>query len=191
MQATTIHDQSGTHQAATGERTTWSIVAGSHRATYTAHKRYFMLIPMTVKGWFDDFSGTITMAGDDPLTAEGTFQIPVASHHSGMAKRDTHMASADFFNEGTHPNISFSASGLREMPGTPGHYEITGTLTAGGVSRPVTFTGSLDNLGTGQMHVAMEATIDRRDFDMTWERVPLLKLIDQVALSVTFDIESA
>ncbi len=86
-----------------------------------------------------------------------------------MAKRDEHLRGPDFFNARQFPKITFKSDSVR--PTGPDTYEVAGTLTLHGVSRPLTVT--LKKIGAGKgpagdQRVGVETgfTIKRSDFGM-------------------------
>src|SRR5262245_57149393 len=90
------------------------------------------LIP--VNGVFRQVSGngTVSPTGQD----SGTVTVAAASIDTNNTRRDTHLRSADFFDSGNHPDITFTADRFR-----PSGQDVTvsGMLTVGGRPRPLCF----------------------------------------------------
>jgi hypothetical protein len=59
------------------------------------------LVVSKVRGTFEDFTGTITVAPDG--TPSVTAEITVGSVHTGNEQRDAHIKSAEFFDTEQHP----------------------------------------------------------------------------------------
>src|SRR5205085_9866399 len=59
----------------------------------------------TVHGKFNEFSGTVTVDGKEVKDAKGTIQTK--SIDTGVANRDKHLRSADFFDVEKYPTITF------------------------------------------------------------------------------------
>jgi polyisoprenoid-binding protein YceI len=174
------------------ETSIWSIVPGSAKIEWSARKKYFMLIPVSASGSFSEISGQIEMTGTNPETAHGTITIPVASHDSGQPKRDKHLQSANFFDAESHPFITFEPTRVQRALTGNNIYQVSGLLTARGQTRPVTLTGTFDIAPEStQAHVTFAGSINRQDFGMSWSVVPLMKLFDDILLSVEVDIRQS
>ena len=93
-----------------------------------------------------------------------------ASIETGVADRDGHLKSADFFDAETFPKITFSSTSV-ERDGDD--WAITGDLTIKDVTKPVTIlfeeTGSAQD-PFGNLRVGFEGgtTINRKDWGLTW-----------------------
>ncbi|MGV7904569.1 YceI family protein, partial [Mycobacterium kansasii] len=62
------------------------------------------LMVSKVKGRFDEFSGTITVAEDG--TASLSAEVDVTSVNTRNAQRDAHIRTADFFDAENHPKAT-------------------------------------------------------------------------------------
>ena len=125
-----------------------------------------------VKGSFGDYSGTVTGEPGKPETFSVEVVIQVASVDTGNEKRDDHLRSPDFFDAAAMPTMTFKSTGVK-MDGDEG--TLTGNLTLHGVTKPVEFeleyAGMInDPWGNVRMGFSAEATIDRRDFGLTWSK---------------------
>src|SRR5215471_19064810 len=58
-----------------------------------------------VRGKFTEFNGTVTVDGKSIESAKGTIQTK--SIDTGIARRDNHLRSADFFDATKYPTITF------------------------------------------------------------------------------------
>jgi polyisoprenoid-binding protein YceI len=83
-----------------------------------------------VRGRFNSFSGTVTVA-DDQLSSLVSATIDMSSIDTNNAQRDGHLQSGDFFNTATHPTMTFVSAVVTET-------SLTGTLTINGASNEVT-----------------------------------------------------
>ena len=90
----------------------------------------------TVRGRFREFSGFVeTDENNRPQRLEVT--IETASIDTGVADRDNHLRSPDFFDAATNPQITFKSTSITNKGGN--RYEVTGDLDMHGVVKPVTF----------------------------------------------------
>ena len=106
----------------------------------------------TAKGKFTKFNGTIEVDREQPEQSSVTVSIQAASIDTGIAKRDEHLRTVDFFNVERFPDITFKS---RKVTRTGANFgEIAGDLTMHGVTKPVTLrvelVGNVDSLGKDQ-----------------------------------------
>lgn len=150
----------------------------AQRATYTidpAHSEVdFGIRHMgisTVHGRFGIKEGVIEFdpknVGDSSVMAV----IDVASVDTGVAQRDTHLKSPDFFDAAKYPTATFKSTKI--VP-AGGGYDVIGELSLHGVTRPVTLhmdAPSKEQIGMDKHpHRGFSATttINRQDFGLTW-----------------------
>ena len=124
-----------------------------------------------VRGHFADFAGTIQFNEEKPEQSSVSFTIQAASIDTKTNDRDAHLRSEDFFFVDKHPEITFVSSTIAKK-GT-NDYDVRGTLTIRGVAKeialPVTFLGhAIDPWGNARLGFEAEATINRKDFGLTW-----------------------
>jgi polyisoprenoid-binding protein YceI len=104
-----------------------------------------------------------------------------------------HLLSDAFLAAESHPEISFSSKTV-ELAGD-GPARVTGTLTLRGETREVEAHGSWvpptpDPSGKTRIHLSLEATIDRREFGMTWNS-PLPNGGDALGWEINVSVELA
>ncbi|MCU4185454.1 YceI family protein [Acidiferrimicrobium sp. IK] len=140
---------------------TWTIDPAHSEVSFSV--RHLMV--SKVKGTFDTFEGTITVA-EDPLASSVTAEIDVTSINTREENRDNHLRSPDFFEADKHPKITFKSTSV-----TPkgSDYAVTGDLTIKGTTRPVTldleFNGvSGDPWGGTRAGFTATTEINRNDF---------------------------
>src|SRR6478752_3677727 len=83
---------------------TYVIDKNHSEATFTV--RHFV---SKVSGKFDDFSGAVTGDLQHAGAASVEFTIKTASIDTGVANRDNHLRSADFFDAANNPEITFKS----------------------------------------------------------------------------------
>jgi polyisoprenoid-binding protein YceI len=149
----------------------------------------------TVRGRFAIKSGSIAFDSKDAAKSSVTAVIDVTTVDTGVAQRDGHLKSPDFFDTAKFPTATFSSTSVKRA-GTG--YEVIGTLTLHGVSKTVTLhmdAPSKEQTGMdGKLHRGFSATttLHRQDFGLTWNGP--LKSGDNVLgddVPMTFDIEAA
>ena len=148
-------------------KTTW-VIDPTH--SEIAFKVKHLMIS-NVKGSFSEFSGQVLTDGDDFSTAEISFQINTASINTGVADRDGHLKSADFFDVENFAKITFTSGKLAKTG--EDEYVLTGDLAIKGVSQPVKldveFGGLMtDPWGNEKAGFTLNGKINRKDFGLTW-----------------------
>ena len=82
------------------------------------------LMVSKVRGRFETFSGTITVAPDG--TPSVAAEIDIASLNTGNEQRDGHVKSADFFDAQRYPAATFTSNSVRASGDA---YLLDGSLT--------------------------------------------------------------
>jgi polyisoprenoid-binding protein YceI len=101
------------------------------------------LMVSKVRGRFAVTGGELTV-GADPEDSAVVATIDAASVHSGDAKRDEHLRSADFFDVEQYPTITFRST--RVVHDGHGEFSLYGDLSVRDVTKPVVLRG--EYLGT-------------------------------------------
>src|SRR5689334_22675824 len=99
----------------------------------------------TVRGRFEDFTGTVDINEQDPTQSSAEFTIQAASLNTHNEQRDGHLRSGDFFLAEEHPTITFKSTKITKAGGDS--YKVTGDLTVRGVTRSETFDAELNGPG--------------------------------------------
>ncbi|MCS5713404.1 YceI family protein [Herbiconiux sp. CPCC 205716] len=144
---------------------TWTVDPSHSEVAFSVRH---MLISK-VKGKFEKFDATFVTT-ENPLETKVTATADVASVNTNDKNRDGHLATNDFFDAPTHPELTFVSTGVRVVDGD---YKIDGDLTIKGVTKPVTFDFEFGGFGTdayGNYKAGFEAKteIDRNDFGVNW-----------------------
>jgi len=130
------------------------------------------LMISNVKGKFKDYTVTLTTDDKDKLTkVEAT--IDAKSIDTGNEKRDEHLRSADFFDVEKQKDITFKSTKVTQSG--KDKIKITGDLTMHGVTKPVTFDGTItkamkDPFGGTRRALAAKTKINRKDFGLNWNK---------------------
>jgi polyisoprenoid-binding protein YceI len=124
-----------------------------------------------VRGSFDDFSGTVTIDGNNPAASSVSVTAALASVNTGDESRDGHLRSAEFFDVENNPAMSFTSTSI-EAAGSD-EFTVTGDLTIGAVTRPIVinveFAGAAtDPFGADRIGFEGRAEINRKDWGLEW-----------------------
>lgn len=145
----------------------WSLDQ-THSSAHFAVKH--MVISQT-KGAFDAYKLNVETNGLDFENAKIELEIDVNSINTNMADRDNHLRSADFFDAGQFPSIKFVSASMKKI--NDEDYILSGDITIKGITKPIDFKVNyggqvIDPWGNIRAGFALESTIDRFDFDLTW-----------------------
>jgi len=128
------------------------------------------LMVSKVRGRFNSFHGTITIA-EDPLVSAVTVVIDTASIDTKDEQRDGHLKSADFLEVEKYPTMTFTSTAVR--PRRAEEYEVDGNLTIRDVTRPVTLDTTFlgvqkDPWGGNRAGFEAKTEFSRKDFGLEW-----------------------
>ncbi|MFE5243376.1 MULTISPECIES: YceI family protein [unclassified Streptomyces] len=124
-----------------------------------------------VRGSFGDHEGTLVLDGTDPSASNASIDVKIASVDTGIADRDGHLVSGDFFDAETFPLMTFRSTQAEQLGGET--FRITGDLTIKDVTRPLSidleFNGSAtDPYGNQRVGFEGSAEILRSDWGLTY-----------------------
>jgi polyisoprenoid-binding protein YceI len=125
----------------------------------------------TTDGRFAKFDGKIEIDRENPGNSSVTARIDVRSIDTGIAKRDNHLRSAEFFSVEKYPEIVFKSRSVKRTGAQAG--DIVGDLTMHGVTRPVTLhvklVTSVDDVKQTRWSVTTDP-LKRRDFNLMFNQ---------------------
>ena len=144
----------------------------------------------TFRGRFEDYDAQLV---DGKLV--GTVAVPSVKVYDDNL--EAHLQSPEFFDAEVHPALLFESRELA-IDGD-GDVTVEGNLTIKGITRPVTARGHYSHVeadmgGGERIGLELEATLDRREFDLNWN-APLPKggfaLGNDVTLVVALELVKA
>jgi polyisoprenoid-binding protein YceI len=133
------------------------------------------------KGVFREVSGSGTVSPDGEVS--GTLTVAAASVDTKNTRRDTHLRSADFFDVGDHPHITFTAEAIR--PSGPA-VTVAGALTVRDQTRPLSFDAAASVQDDGEIWLDAEVHINRADFGLTWNLMGLVSMHNTLTIHAVF-----
>ena len=129
------------------------------------------LVISSVEGKFNKFEGSIVV--DKSIDkSKVDLSIDAASVDTGVTKRDSHLASPEFFDAKKYPNLTFKSSKITQKDDS---LTIVGTLKIKDKSKEVTidakYLGEVKD-GYGQNKIAFKGKtkINRKEFGLTWSQ---------------------
>ena len=167
----------------------WLIDPDHTVASFTV--RHMMIAD--VHGHYNRISGELMYSPDDPAASTLEAVIEAEAICTGIAKRDDHLRSADFFDVGHHPHITFKSDGV-ELEGAE-LLRLRGQLALHGVTRAVVldverFGPVASRDGDTSVGLRLSTRINREDYGMTWN-VPLVGgLMVGTQVSIVIDLEA-
>ncbi|MGX1506281.1 UNVERIFIED_CONTAM: polyisoprenoid-binding protein YceI [Streptomyces graminofaciens] len=124
-----------------------------------------------VRGSFGEYEGKLVLDGTEPARSTAAIDVAIASVDTGIADRDGHLRSGDFFDAEKFPKMTFRSTAAEQLGGDK--YRITGDLTIKDVTRPIAidleFQGSATDV-YGNERVGFEGGTEilRSDWGLTW-----------------------
>ncbi|HEY4641903.1 MAG TPA: YceI family protein [Thermoanaerobaculia bacterium] len=127
-----------------------------------------------VSGKFNDFSGKINLDRAKPSASSVEFNIKATSVDTGVADRDNHLRTAEFFDAARCPELTFKSTSIVPTK-KKDVYDVTGDLTMRGVTKrvtiPVEFTGfGKDPWGNERAGFSLTTTVNRKDYGINWNK---------------------
>jgi len=89
-----------------------------------------------VSGTFEHFRGLIRYDPSDLTSGHIEWLVDVRSIQTGIAKRNHHLTTSDYFNADLNPTIHFVSEAVHASS-DPAHFRVTGNLTMCGVTRRI------------------------------------------------------
>jgi polyisoprenoid-binding protein YceI len=138
-----------------------------------------------IEGAFDKWDATL--AYTSPRVESGVLDVKIqaASVNTGSGMKDGKLKGKDFFNVKEDPLITFHSTKVVQTG--PNTFDIQGTFTIRGVSKPETLTLTLSGKGTGQGEVTGTMAFDRKDYGMN-SGIPFIKIADRVEVTVNVKV---
>jgi polyisoprenoid-binding protein YceI len=136
---------------------------------------------VAIEGTFDKWDAALTFTSPAAESAVLDVKIQAASVNTGSGLKNGKLKSKDFFNVAEDPLITFHSTQIVQTG--PETFDVQGTFTIRGVSKPETLHLTLSGKGTGAGAITGTMAFDRKDYGMT-SGIPFIKIADRVEVSV-------
>ncbi len=132
-----------------------------------------------VEGRFNDVKGNFILKNKFK-DSSADITVAIASIDTGVAKRDEHLKSTDFFEVKAYPVMTFKS---KKFTGTLEKFKVVGDLTIKDVTKEITLSGSytgsiIDMMGNVRAGIKASGKINRRDFNIKFsdmvDKTPLV-----------------
>ena len=153
--------------AASAQISKWQIDPAHSEADFTVKHMGIS----NVHGRFGNVNGSLTLDDNGITKSNVNATVDVTTVDTGVAQRDTHLKSPDFFDSAKYPEMTFVSKNLSSVDG---QLQLTGDLTLHGVTKSVTLAvegpskEQLDPYVKTRRAFSATTTIHRQDFGLTW-----------------------
>ena len=149
--------------------------------------KFFVKASVAIDGKFKRWESTLTFTSTDPTSGVLDIKIYADSVDTGSGMKDNKLKSKDFFNASEDPYITFHSTKVVQT--SPTSFDVPGTFTIRGVSKPETLTLTIDpkNKGTGNAKIKGTMAFDRKEFGMN-SGIPFIKIADRVQVDVALQV---
>ena len=159
-----------------------------------AHFSVRHMMISTVRGEFTGVNGSLTYDPKNPTHATVEATIDCNTVNTGVAKRDAHLKSAEFFDVAHYPVMKFQSKRVEAV--ADGKLTVTGDLTINATTQEVVLDVDgpsapiRDPRGNEKIGLTAITQISRKKFGITWNEAMEtggVAVADEV--SITLDLE--
>jgi len=143
--------------------------------------KFFVKASVAIEGNFDKWDATLTFPSTDATSGVLDIKIQAATVNTGSGMKDDKLRSKDFFDVKQDPLITFHSTKVTQTG--PNTFDVLGTFTIRGVSKPETLNLTLTGKGTGNGEIKGTMAFDRKEYGMN-SGIPFIKIADRVEVSV-------
>jgi polyisoprenoid-binding protein YceI len=140
---------------------------------------------VALEGKFEKWDATLTFPSTDVSTGVMDIKIQADSVSTGSGMKDGKLKSKDFFNVKEDPYITFHSDKIVQTG--PGSFDLPGTFTVRGVSKPETLAFTLANVAAaraaGEGEIKGTMAFDRKEYGMN-KGIPFVTIADRVEVTV-------
>jgi polyisoprenoid-binding protein YceI len=137
---------------------------------------------VSIVGKFDSWEATLTFPSADVTSGVLDIKVQAGSVNTGSGVKDGKLKSKDFFDVENDPLITFKSTKIVQTG--PTTFEIPGTFTIRGVSKPETLNLTiLGTKGSGSGEIKGMMAFDRKDYGVNGS-IPFIKIADRVEVNV-------
>jgi polyisoprenoid-binding protein YceI len=143
--------------------------------------KFYVKASVELQGDFDKWDATLTFTSTDVTTGVLDIKIQAATVNTGSGMKDDKLKSKDFFDVKQNPLITFKSTKIVQTG--PDTFDVPGTFTIRGVSKPETLNLTVSGVGTGTGVIKGTMAFDRKQYGMN-SGIPFIKIADRVEVNV-------
>jgi polyisoprenoid-binding protein YceI len=136
---------------------------------------------VAIAGDFAKWDATLTFTTPEVTSGVLDIKIQAESVDTGSGMKNDKLKSKDFFDVTQDPLITFKSTKVVQTG--PNTFDLPGTFTIRGVSKPETLTLTVSGKGTGTGAIVGTMAFDRKDYGMN-SGIPFIKIADRVEVDI-------
>jgi polyisoprenoid-binding protein YceI len=136
---------------------------------------------VAIAGDFDKWDATLTFTSPEVTSGVLDIKIQAESVDTGSGMKNDKLKSKDFFDVKQDPLITFKSTKVVQTG--PNTFDLPGTFTIRGVSKPETLMLTVSGKGTGTGAIVGTMAFDRKDYGMN-SGIPFIKIADRVEVDI-------
>src|ERR1700722_4310415 len=148
--------------------------------------KFYVKASVALVGNFDKWDASLTFKSTELNTGVLDIKIDAATVNTGGGMKDGKLKSEDFFNVKYDPYITFRSTGIVQTG--PDTFDVPGTFTTRGVSKPEPLKLTVSGRGTGSGSIKGSMAFDRKDYGMN-SGIPFVKIADRVEVNVDLKVK--
>jgi polyisoprenoid-binding protein YceI len=152
----------------------------------TSTIKFYVKASVALTGKFEKWDASLTFTSPDVTTGVLDIKIDAATVNTGSGMKDKKLKSEDFFDVKENPSITFRSTKVVQTG--PETFDVVGTFTIRGVSKPETLKLAITGKGTGSGTIKGTMAFDRKDYGMT-SGIPFVKIADRVEVNVDLKVQ--
>ena len=147
--------------------------------------KFYVKASVALAGNFEKWNATLKFKSPDVTTGVLNIRIQAATVNTGNGMKDKKLKSKDFFNVEQNPTITFHSTKVVQTG--PETFDVLGTFSIRGVSKPETLKLTVEGKGTGKGAIKGTMAFDRKDYGMN-SGIPFVKIADRVEVDVDIGV---
>jgi polyisoprenoid-binding protein YceI len=147
--------------------------------------KFYVKASVALVGNFDQWTATLKFKSADVTSGVLDIKIQAATVDTGSGMKNKKLKSKDFFDVDQNPLITFHSTKVVQTG--PESFDVVGTFTIRGVSKPETLKLNVEGKGTGHGTIKGTMAFDRKDYGMT-SGIPFVKIADRVEVNVDLKV---
>ena len=148
--------------------------------------KFHVKASIALDGTFEKWDATFTVTATDPATGVLDVKIQADSVNTGSGMKDGKLKGKDFFDVKQDPLITFHSNKIVQTG--PETFDVQGTFTIRGVSKPETLNLTVSGKGTGSGEVKGAMAFDRKEYGMN-SGIPFIRIADRVEVTVDLKVK--